>query len=399
MCVRPGIVLILIAASCQRPGEQEPIPGTYSYDLAFLNKHDKSLIELADPDAQARLIVSPRFQGRVMTSASSGIEGKSYGWINYDLIASRTWKAQFNPVGGEERLWLGPEGGQYSLYFAPGNSFDIKNWQVPPIIDTVTYSVAQQTNGSVLFETEAQLQNQSGTQFNIRITRGIELLSRAATEEELGMTLQKDIKCVAYRTRNTITNTGEAWKRETGLISVWLLGMFTPSSTTTVVIPFLPGGKSKINTDYFGEIPADRLAIRDSVLLFRCDGRYRSKLGLPPDIATRFAGSYDAEKKILTIIHFDVDRAGDYVNSKWEIQDQPYRGDVLNSYNDGPLADGSQLGPFYELESSSSARPLGPAEKLVHNQVTCHLEGDEGALREVAMSLLGIDIKELTEQK
>ena len=45
-----------------------------------------------------------------------------------------------------------------------------------------------------------------------------------------------------------------------------------------------------------------------------------------------------------------------YVNSKWEIQQQPYAGDVANSYNDGPPAPGAKpLGPFYELESSSPA--------------------------------------------
>ena len=45
----------------------------------------------------------------------------------------------------------------------------------------------------------------------------------------------------------------------------------------------------------------------------------------------------------------------EYVNSLWEIQDEPFRGDVVNSYNDGKLEDGTQLGPFYELESSSPA--------------------------------------------
>jgi hypothetical protein len=30
-----------------------------------------------------------------------------------------------------------------------------------------------------------------------------------------------------------------------------------------------------------------------------------------------------------------------YVNSKWGQQDDPYKGDVVNSYNDGPVEDGS----------------------------------------------------------
>ncbi|MDG2385208.1 MAG: hypothetical protein P8N76_26290 [Pirellulaceae bacterium] len=47
----------------------------------------------------------------------------------------------------------------------------------------------------------------------------------------------------------------------------------------------------------------------------------------------------------------------------WKLQDQPYAGDVINSYNDGPLELGKPgLGPFYELETSSRAAALGPGK-------------------------------------
>ena len=59
------------------------------------------------------------------------------------LISSGEKKKQFNPVGGEERFWLGPEGGQYSIYFQKGDSFNIAHWQVPPVVDTVAYDVLQ----------------------------------------------------------------------------------------------------------------------------------------------------------------------------------------------------------------------------------------------------------------
>ena len=52
-----------------------------------------------------------------MTSSSDGENGLSYGWINHDLIGSGEIKKQINAVGGEERFWLGPEGGQFSIFF------------------------------------------------------------------------------------------------------------------------------------------------------------------------------------------------------------------------------------------------------------------------------------------
>lgn len=400
MSVRCSFFLAIALMSCQSKDEKDPAAGNYLYDLNFLRKHDPTTIELSDKAGQSRVLLSSRYQGRVMTSTSAGESGNSYGWINYDLIASHQVKPQFNPVGGEERFWLGPEGGQYSLYFAPGDSFDIGSWQVPPIIDTISYNVVEKTDTTAVFEATANITNYSGTVFDLRIGRRIELADRHTIESVLDVLIHEDVRCVGYQTFSSITNTGsEAWKKETGLISIWLLGMFTPSPSTTVIIPFLSGSQSSITTDYFGDIPADRLEIREDVLLFKCDGKYRSKIGLSPLISNPIAGSYDAEKKILTIISFKVDGFGDYVNSKWEIQDEPYRGDVLNSYNDGPLEDGSQLGPFYELESSSSVKELAPGEGMMYSQLTCHLEGDEEALRYIAMTLLRVDINKLTSRQ
>jgi hypothetical protein len=181
------------------------------------------------------------------------------------------------------------------------------------------------------------------------------------------------------------------------LLSIWLLGMFTPTPQTVVIIPFHPraDARSFITDDYFGKIPSDRLQVRDSVLFFTCDGKYRSKIGLSPMIAKPLAASFDFKNNILTLIIPAIDKNALYVNSKWEIQKEPYKGDVINSYNDGPLADGSQLGPFYEVESSSSTKELKMGGKLEYSEVTCHLQGDYNLLRQFARQLLGVDLDEI----
>ena len=89
-----------------------------------------------------------------MTSSANGDEGRSFGWLNYKLIQAPQKKAQFNPVGGEERFWLGPEGGQYSLYFKQGDSFNIDHWQVPALIDTVAYEIADSSKERAVFSKE-----------------------------------------------------------------------------------------------------------------------------------------------------------------------------------------------------------------------------------------------------
>ena len=77
--------------------------------------------------------------------------------------------------------------------------------------------------------------------------------------------------------------------------------MFTPSSETTVIIPYhpIPNARAYITDNYFGDIPAERLQVKDSVLYFTCDGKLRSKIGLSPLIAKPIAASFDFQKNVL----------------------------------------------------------------------------------------------------
>ena len=74
------------------------------------------------------------------------------------------------------------------------------------------------------------------------------------------------------------------------------------------------------------------------------------------------------------------------------MQKEPYKGDVINSYNDGPLEDGTQMGPFYEIESSSPALALKQGETALYKQTTLHLQGSYQSLRQLAKTLLGVNI-------
>lgn len=401
------IVMVISCLSCnentpvkQKTTDVDALPqkGTYGYDVLFLKKYQPSIIELISEDGRGKLLVSPGYQGRVMTSTADGDSGTSFGWINYPLIASGEKRKQFNPVGGEERFWLGPEGGQFSLYFKRGDSFNITSWQVPALIDTVSYHSEKKNSKEVVFTHQASLVNFSGTPFELSIERKILILEKKELETIFHIDVPAGINSIGYASENSIQNTGTSnWEKEKGLLSIWLLGMFTPSGRTVVIIPFHPQQDAKkfITDDYFGKIPQGRLMIKDSVLFFTCDGKMRSKIGLSPAIAKPIAGSYDFNNKVLTILSMPVKKEGLYVNSKWELQQQPFKGDVVNAYNDGPLKDGSQLGPFYELESSSNTVELKKGEKLQYRQVTCHFQGDEKSLRKLAMQLLSIDLDDL----
>jgi hypothetical protein len=380
--------------------KEEPLDmyekGTYGYDLNLLRDFPTA-VELKNGDS--RLIISLKYQGRVMTSSTNGYEGRSHGWINHELIESGEVLPQFNPVGGEERFWLGPEGGQYSLYFKPGSSFEFENWQVPASIDTIPFDVFLATDSVAVFLKDMEVENYNNYKFEFELTRKVHLLGKPMIEEILGISVPEKVKFVGYESTNMVKNkTGEDWKKENGLISIWMLGMFTPSPEVTMIIPYKTGVSSDyiVKDDYFGKIPKDRLKIDDGIIYFKGDGKQRGKIGIPPRRAMPVIGSYDAANKVLTLLKSDVpEGVTDYVNSAWEKQRYPYRGDAINAYNDGPLENGEQLGPFYELESSSPALALEKDSTGTYIQSTYHFEGEEEALDSICKQVFNVSLEEV----
>lgn len=370
--------------------------GSFGDDVRFLDAHTSTVV-LQDGDA--RVVIAPAWQGRVMTSTAGGDAGTSYGWINRSFIEKGELVPHMNVFGGEERFWMGPEGGQFSIYFPEGKPFEFEHWQVPAFIDTEPFSLTSHSDRSATFAGSADLTNWSGTRFLVGVDRTVRLLSPVETSSMLGVALPRGVHAVAYESINGVTNRGrEAWKKDTGLLSVWMLCMFTPGPKTTVVIPFVQGEESQLgpvyNDSYFGAAPADWLVVDDGVIFFRCDGEYRTKIGIKPSRVKPTAGSWDAARGVLTFVQFNKPAgATDYVNSEWREQDEPYAGDVVNSYNDGPTGPGQPpLGPFYEIETSSPALALKPGERAVHIERVMHFEGDRAALDQIAEKVLGVGL-------
>jgi hypothetical protein len=401
-CVQKSVVLIyLILVACTSTTTTEKTnPNDFSSDIRFLKKYSDVIILKSDDD-QMQIVVLPSLQGRVMTSSANGDNGFSFGWINKEAFAKGDTSLHMNAFGGEDRFWLGPEGGQYSIYFEKGKKFEFENWHVPRLIDLDPFDIVSSDKNVATFEKHARLKNYSGTVFDFSIFRKIQLLEKSDIANTINIVPDDSVKMVGYRSINSLKNIGKnAWQKETGLLSIWILGMFNPSPGVTVLIPVNSNTSSdsiKVNDRYFGEVPKDRLVVRDNIVYFKADGTLRTKIGLSPQLATSFAGSYDAENKILTIVHFNKpDSASDYVNSFWEIQKAPYRGDVINAYNDGPPSPGAKpMGPFYELETSSPAAALQPGDSIVHEHTTMHFQGDEKQLTKITKTVFGIDVRQI----
>jgi hypothetical protein len=392
----------LFSLSCTGKGtKKEPMEmnyekGTFGYDLNYLSEKD-SLIVLKSDDGKAQVIVSAKYQAKVFTSTATGEEGKSHGFVNYKFFDAGIVDEHMNGFGGENRLWLGPEGGKYSIYFEPGKEQVYENWHTPGAIDIEEWNVSSASATDATFTKEMELKNYQGSTLKIAVERKIALLPNSEIGRSLGIELPGGVSAVAYATENKITNRNDfEWTKESGTVCIWMLDMFNPSDSAVTIIPYHTGDENRlgnvVTSDYFGEIPPERLIDDNGTIFFKTDGKQRGKLGMNAKRTKLIAGNYDPISQRLTVVTFGAEPEAVYLNQEWNPEREPLVGDALNAYNDGPLDDGSIMGPFLELESSSPAAFLKPDESLSHQHNVYHFVGDEAALSPIAEQLLGVSL-------
>jgi len=386
--------------------EQNASTSTPSFggDLALLRKHTE-IILLHDLQGEAEVAVAPAWQGRVMTSTAQGEAGRSLGWLNRKHIAAEKLVPHINLFGGEERFWLGPEGGQFSIFHAKDGGFGWNNWQVPPPLDSLPFQTVEHSNDRVTFRASFSLTNYSGTAFEVEVKRQVALLSPQIAWNHLKISPLKHVSLVAYESTNTLTNAGNTpWRKETGLLSIWIAGMHPSSPSAVFIAPIKEGPSSslgvEVTSDYFATPGSDRLKVTPTAVYFRVDAAFQSKIGISPLRSLGKFGSYDPIHHCLTVVQFTQPRGAiDYVKSKWQIQKDPYSGDAINGYNDGPSAPGAEtFGPFYEMESSSPAAALAPGESINHTHRTIHVIGPERELDEIAHTALGVSLNNISRE-
>lgn len=382
----------------------------YREDVEFLAKHTK-VLELSN-DHGARIAICPAYQGRVMTSTCDGPEGRSFGWINREFITKGENDPVFNNYGGEDRFWLAPEAGQFALFFAHGAKQEFSNWRTPAMLNEGEFRVASGPREPfVRMLRRMQVDSAAETRFSLWVERAVRLVdehefAQSFGDEAASALSQGAVKWVGFETNNSVTNEGSAMDEATGLVSIWILGMFQPGPKTVIIVPYHAGdanGAPIVNTDYFGALPPERLRATPSAVLFRGDGQYRSKLGIPRERVKPVAGAIDFEAGVLTLVHFTLPAKhaeSMYVENRWQLpQTKPYAGDVFNSYNDGPTEPGAaSLGGFFELETLSPASPMKRGQQMVHVHRTIHVQGELPALARVAKAALGVDLEAIRQE-
>ena len=363
----------------------------FEQDLHFIRQYEKPIV-LSSHDGLSQLVISTKHQGRVLTSTATGASGYSYGWLNYEALSNNK-----SGVGGEDRFWLAPIGSQYSIYYPKSKPLVESSWRVPKHLNTGAAILVKQTRSLVSYQKSIQVENYLGTRFSTELTREIKLLNRKEIMQKLGVEFTKAIRSVGFESRNKLTNKGDDWQLDTGMVTPWLLGMFKGNDTTVAIFPLkAKHGETPAISTYLYPLNKQRLIVAPEQMFFRVDGKYRSKIGIKSANTLPIMGYYDASNSALTIVTFSFEDAARYPDAEEGILKTPYQGDVINSYNHGAM-DGSLLthSSFFELESSAKLVPLKTGESISHSQQTYHFSGAKGELDIISSALLGISLADI----
>jgi hypothetical protein len=349
------------------------------------------------------VVLSPALQGRIMTARVGEVQ--STGYVPFQTIAEGETHEHFNNFGGLDRFWIGPEAGQFGIYFPPGSSeLTRDNWQVPADFDTGEFAPIEVSKKSATMTRNMTVTNLKGVEFQVKVERTAGILDESTLATELGVSLPEGVSYVGCYSDNKMTNTGDHdWDPAKGLLGIWILGMFNATDRSAVIAPFNVGEESALgpafNDEYFGKVSKDtpnRLKIVDNAVIFRGDARKVGKFGLNQRRTKGIAGSYDFGKNLLTVVRFSVPETPErYGNSTWDVeQAEPYAGDVFQSYNNGDDTKPGEVAgdAFYEIESASPVRPLKRGESIEHRHATHHFQGSPEKLAALAKELLGVDL-------
>ena len=385
---------------------------SYAEVRDFLAKYTQ-LIELADSGG-ARVAVAPQYQGRVMTSSCDGPEGMSFGFVNRDFITAGIPNEHFNNYGGEERMWISPEGGQFSLWFKPGvKKQTLADWFTPPELNDGPWPVvSQKDDTSVRMAAKMKLQNTSGTRFDMEVARNVRLLSAGDCRELFGQSAAKTIsqsgvKMVAYETDQSNNQPRSGHEQGKGADLDLDAGHVQCGSENRGAcalqirrsVATRPGGPERL----FRQNPAraaENPARGGPVPRRRPVPLEDRNLAAP---RRDMVGSIDYLAEVLTLVKFSmpaIPADNLYMSNLWGGPlDQPYVGDVMNSYNDGPPEPGKKgMGAFYELESLSPAKELKTGESISHKNVTVHIQADMDILARSAKEILGVDLEKVRKE-
>ncbi len=381
--------------------------------VSLLEESGFEAFVLTGRDPKRVVVVSPAMVGRVMATGLDGVDGGTDSWIYEEQIKKGATTSgpggQWAAFGGDERIWYAPEGGQFALFF-PSEQQNMEDYLVPEVLNSTRYRLTELAadGRSIRFAAPIHLKNIKGTEYDLEVTRRIEVLDDCPYTVGHG----DAVEFTGFESRTWTRNTGdEPITKERGALATWTVGMFPSYPRSIVVLPYRVGPESElgpaVNTEYFNTdmIPTDKAlgdkpydnywAVKDNFALVKTNGNVHTKIEMGPKRSLGRAASIDLEHDTLTILEFRQYPEMDYTASYWLPYDgDPHEGAAISIFS---LAGDLGVPPFHELECLSPTLLLDPGQQYCHISRTYRLRGDKDAIAEICRRYFHADMESLRE--
>ena len=377
---------------------------SFGQDLSFFSQYGVETLILSQGDSV--VAVSPALQARVMTSSYGGSKGPSLGWINRVQLAFKKLDARKVQIGGEDRFWVGPQGGDFSIFFEDGALRSEENWKIPAFMSSEPWSLVGRNSHRAKFEKTAEFENAKGTKFRIKAEREISVLNRKHVSDVLGIEIPESVDMVAFQSFNKLTNLGEKpWTPDGGMLNISVQSCFNANRKTCAFVPYRPGDPSElgdiVRDNFFQTSGAGNsdggLTVDPSFIKYRTDGKSLGAIGISALRSEGIALGFDEANSLLTVIIYikPADRRA-YLPSSWRRASGAFDGDAISVFNNGPAAGSNAPGAaYYEISTYSPALSLDAGKSQFHLQRTFHFHGSEYDLGLISYKLAGISIGQL----
>ncbi|MGL6195974.1 MAG: DUF6786 family protein [Thermoguttaceae bacterium] len=386
---------------------------SYSNGLFYLESKTK-VYELSN-EFGARVAVCPDWNGRIMTSTCSGIDGESSGLIdvhNIDEISKHQHTSFIHPpqtntigrekyIGGENQFVIEPENGPFGILERVDDPSDETPHTIHNAYKEGPFDVDTGINHKeIRLRRIVKFSNRIGTPFALSTVRTIRLLDIEELSERFASPIvvameQPDISYISYETNSTIVNIGEPLTRDGGLVSVKIRNMFNASPYSVLLVPFRRGDEDMfgppINADFFGATSRQRLQILPSVAVLKLEGLLHANLSVSNQRVVSRCAAIDFRSGLFTIISFnlpDVPALCKYTDAE----------NVMTAYKHEPTPSDTETSfssPYYGFDTCTPAKELRHGESVTHSQLTTHIYADNKTLEYLVQTIFHVDVNKV----
>lgn len=321
---------------------------------------------LDDVDSGARVAVTPGWQGRIVAAAVRASPDDADDCVDWQEVLHTGFPVTA-PGGGEDLPPAGP------------------------------FEVTAQSESSIQMEKSFSADNGA---VRLKMERAVQILGKGPTAQGFEVAVPQAIRTVAFRSTNSLQNTGAAYWPADRIPRAIGLRTLAPSSPGRIwIVPLTAGTDPQVLPRPVGETSPVRIRVTGEILFYQADQPSAITVHLPAGGTHGMAACYDPGEGVLTILRTHPSAGestgGALLESRLSRGTTVHGGEITLSCVPGDSFGGGESTALDCIGISSAPAPLGPGERRGQTQTTAHFAGTPEQLDPIAITVLGVSLEEI----